>query len=353
MTDYEEILTFVYQTPVGVVRTGLSGNIDLINPFATSMLLMLGADSADSRFNLFDILKKSDPEFVKLIEKLTSGQSARFEKHRLQITSGPVTFIEISGYFNHKNLYFVMNDISQMVRLEQENERLDRARREQMEHLAKIGQGIRTVIHDLRNPIGIIQATSDMMSSLSEEDLREILTKALSPSLSEITNLIEDILDYTRLEVITRVKMPVSEFYTHLKRKLELQSIQSSLPIDLGSCPEGRIEVNTMKMIRVFTNILSNSIKVLKNLNKSDPLIRVGFETADGELLMTIADNGPGIPQEIQEKLFEPFAYKSDYAGNGIGMSIVKQIVENHDGQISFKTGSSGTVFTIRIPLII
>ncbi|MCP4217881.1 MAG: HAMP domain-containing histidine kinase, partial [bacterium] len=67
-------------------------------------------------------------------------------------------------------------------------------------------------------------------------------------------------------------------------------------------------------------------------------------------VLFAVKDHGPGIPPEIKDTLFEPFATANKHKGTGLGLFIVKNIVEAHKGTVSFETGPQGTEFFIRIP---
>jgi signal transduction histidine kinase len=77
-----------------------------------------------------------------------------------------------------------------------------------------------------------------------------------------------------------------------------------------------------------------------------------GVDAEDGWLVMTLGDTGPGIPEEIRDRLFESFVTQGKAGGTGLGLAIVKKIVDDHKGEIVFETSpGNGTTFRIRIPL--
>jgi signal transduction histidine kinase len=103
------------------------------------------------------------------------------------------------------------------------------------------------------------------------------------------------------------------------------------------------------KLMRVLQNLIGNAIDALHNA-KIEGLIEVVAKETDGSVILTVSDNGPGIPQSIRETFFEPFVTQGKNEGTGLGSAIVKTIIEAHRGSITFETSAQGTTFTIRLP---
>jgi signal transduction histidine kinase len=104
---------------------------------------------------------------------------------------------------------------------------------------------------------------------------------------------------------------------------------------------------------QVFTNLISNAVRAMGK--KGGTLaVRIAPQLAPGKKLMVqidISDTGPGIPEEIRERIFDPF-YTTDPNGTGLGLSITKQIVTAHKGSIYPTSFPGGTVFHIQIPAL-
>jgi signal transduction histidine kinase len=100
------------------------------------------------------------------------------------------------------------------------------------------------------------------------------------------------------------------------------------------------------KLVRILQNLTNNACQAMLFgghicLSARD----------DGEwVTLLVADNGPGIPVELREHLFEPFVTSGNHGGTGLGTSIAKSLIEAHGGTISFVTGDAGTTFSIRLP---
>ena len=100
---------------------------------------------------------------------------------------------------------------------------------------------------------------------------------------------------------------------------------------------------------QIWTNLIFNSIQVLKGSGK----IEIHLFQKDENIIFTITDNGPGIPIEIQEKIFLPlYTTKVGGEGSGMGLYITKQIVESHKGSITLKSEPGNTTFTITLPIL-
>jgi two-component system, NtrC family, sensor kinase len=102
---------------------------------------------------------------------------------------------------------------------------------------------------------------------------------------------------------------------------------------------------------QVWMNLLSNAAQAVEGTD--DPKVSIKTELQDDQVLITIADNGPGIKKDVQTKIFEPFfTTKPVGQGTGLGLSICHSIVERHRGKIWFETdGRRGTIFKVLLPI--
>ena len=209
------------------------------------------------------------------------------------------------------------------------------------------------VVHDLRNPLSNIKTISDMVELASVEEARELLQENINVILDEINGIIGDMLDYTRAEIPKLVPVSIAVINYHLSMKFDLMMKESGVTIEYYSVDDFDLLCEESKIVRVFNNIVGNAIKALVSHKISNPVIKVTIEKSNENALITIKDNGDGIPDELIGKLFEPFAFKSGYVGNGIGLPIVKSIIDMHNGSISVTSGKDGTEFKIMIPLAV
>ncbi len=103
------------------------------------------------------------------------------------------------------------------------------------------------------------------------------------------------------------------------------------------------------KLLRVLQNLVSNAIEAIHQTELSGEVV-VSAEEVGERVHLIVRDNGPGIPEEIQTKFFEPFVTYGKSGGTGLGTAIVQSIVDAHNGSIAFTTSGKGTTFTIKLP---
>jgi hypothetical protein len=111
------------------------------------------------------------------------------------------------------------------------------------------------------------------------------------------------------------------------------------------------VNIDKSQIIQVLNNLIKNAIQSLHNTNKGEIKIEISFKHINNQVSVTISDNGTGISEVDQEKIFIPhFTTKSK--GSGIGLSLVKQIIENHGGKIWFSSEEGkGSSFSFSIPI--
>jgi signal transduction histidine kinase len=101
---------------------------------------------------------------------------------------------------------------------------------------------------------------------------------------------------------------------------------------------------------RVLQNLVSNAAEVLAD--RPHGRIAIAARRLGRRCVLTIADNGPGIPPEIRSTLFEPFVTHGKIGGTGLGLAIARTVVEAHQGTIDFRSSKAGTTFIIELPLM-
>jgi signal transduction histidine kinase len=217
---------------------------------------------------------------------------------------------------------------------------------------------IHTMVHDLRNPLGVIYTSLQLLSmeaaTLLPPDYQQVL-KIASNNASKMQDLINSILDVSRLESgrmpLTYVPVQIYELVTQTlyeqqplaeERALYLENdVSPTLPV--VQADEGLIK-------RVLQNLIGNAIK----FTPQGGTIRVGAgETEDRMLTVEVSDTGPGISQEIQGRLFQKFVTgKHKARGSGLGLAFCKLVVEAHNGHISVRSEvGQGSTFTFALPI--
>jgi PAS domain S-box-containing protein len=245
----------------------------------------------------------------------------------------------------------IARDITQRKR----NERLLReAERQKDEFLA-------TLAHELRNPLAPICAAAELLrhaKSLAPE-LRAA-TAILERQARQMTHLVDDLLDVSRItsgrirlqpEPVELAELLQSIIETY-RQSAETARHQVTLTVSGASV---HVNGDRVRLTQVFSNILHNALKYTPPGGQ----IEIALRAENRQAVVSVRDNGMGIPPEMLEHIFEPFAqldrsYERAAAGLGIGLALAKRLVELHAGLIEARSDGrgKGTEFLIRLPAI-
>lgn len=265
---------------------------------------------------------------------------------RLNQVVGPIT---LSSPMNLHELESVLQHIAREVGAV--IEQMQQAQRDALraEQLAAVGQLAAGLAHELRNPLTAMK----MLTLSTAEEL-----SAEGRSVPDLEVVLDEV---TRLERMTQLfldfaRPPRSEWQTTDVRRIVEQAIHvlssragfQNVRLECDLCPEElRAELDARQIHQVLLNLVGNALDVLPNGGRITILLR--RYSAEFELIVT--DNGPGLPETIRDRLFEPFVTTRE-TGVGLGLSICRRIVEDHHGRISAEQGpEGGALFRIRCPI--
>ena len=213
--------------------------------------------------------------------------------------------------------------------------------------------------HELRNPLAPIGAASDLLSfaRLDEDQVRQT-SEIIGRQVHHMTGLIDDLLDVSRvtrgLVTLEKIEMDMKRVIADAVEQVEpmIEAQGHYLTVDVA--PEhAHILGDHKRLVQIVANLLNNSIKY----TPSGGHIYLRMAVPEGHIVLSVEDNGIGIDPQLQPHVFELFSQgkrRSDRSqgGLGIGLALVKNLVELHGGQVScFSEGSNkGSVFTVTLP---
>jgi len=214
--------------------------------------------------------------------------------------------------------------------------------------LAAIGQLAAGIIHDFKNPVAIIRGTAELLSTASTEPRSIKWCHKITDQVDRITELTRDILEYSRGRAVLNLEtVGLEEYLGEILKGHEETLRTHSLSASLVSGPSLTLRLDRVRFRRVLDNLIGNAAEALS----AGGSIRVGWALANGTATLSVADNGPGVPAQIIDTLFEPFVTSGKAQGTGLGLAISKKIVEEHGGTISVASEpGAGACFAITIP---
>jgi len=242
----------------------------------------------------------------------------------------------------------VMNSLANTLALKFEN-----LEAEENKRLADIGSMAATIVHDLKNPIGTIKGCAELANDQEiNQGSRQEFLNLICDEADRLSALAHEILEFSRGKINLNIASHDSEeFMFDNLRSLAPLFEENEIKLLCKINYEGVIKMDADRIRRVLLNLSNNSIDAMKNTSKENPVFNIVLNREIGQAVFTLADNGPGIPEDIRATLFEPFVTHGKSKGTGLGMAIVKKIVEAHEGTIRFETGSVGTTFFIELPV--
>ncbi|ACY18135.1 GAF domain-containing sensor histidine kinase [Haliangium ochraceum] len=224
-----------------------------------------------------------------------------------------------------------------------------RSARSKQERLASIGRMLASVLHDLKTPMTIISGYAQLMAQIDDADQREAYVEQILRQFDLMKGMTQEVLLFARgeSELLVRrifVNKFMDELLTQLNHALAGRNIK--LTID----PEYRdtAHFDEQKILRVMHNLARNAADAMPEGGS----LAIRTKTKDGSLVFEVEDSGGGIPPELDGRLFDLFS-SGKQGGTGLGLAIVKKIIEEHGGDITYRSvQGQGTCFTIRLPMV-
>jgi len=260
----------------------------------------------------------------------------------------------VSSMVRRSNSLFVEGLRKRNLELEAANKELHEAQEEllRIERLSNLGKFASLILHDIRNPISVLRTLAEMIllesgsGELVEKNAHRIIYQA-----DQMNNLVSELLDYSRGDIrLNMAIVDIKEFFNRLVKAIADSFKARNIDINTEIAFSGPVIMDDHRMFRVFLNLADNARKAMLK----GGIFAIKAERREQCLAIEVSDNGVGMPPGIQEKIFEPFFSHADSGGTGLGMSIVKSIVEAHQGSLRVRSEQyKGTVFTITLPLLV
>jgi signal transduction histidine kinase len=253
--------------------------------------------------------------------------------------------VRIEGRDEVAELAVAFNDMAERLAHSQELE--EQLRRQQ--RLTALGEVAVGIAHEVRNPLGVIKTSAQLLQKrghLPETDSR--LLSHVADEVRRIDALIGEFLAFARPRpsVLQRIDpLPVVRRAADFCGP-EFEKHRVTLVIQ-DHAPDSAIAADEDHLFQVFLNLFLNAVEAMPNGGN----IRVSRDCRGGEMRIAVSDTGAGIPEDIQDKIFNPFFTTKEH-GSGLGLAKVFTIVESHRGRVEFSSAhGKGTTFTLAFPL--
>lgn len=227
-------------------------------------------------------------------------------------------------------------------------------RRVEEEKLAAMGTATARILHQVKNPLQTIVLHADLLLDegiIGDPVSRREVCEAIVGESQRLVAMLNELSVYASgsRRALAREPLPLHDMLRHLARQEEREGEERGIRVDASAISEATILGDAYYLRQALDNLIRNACEAMSG--QEGALLMLGVEPVGSVAAVRVADNGPGIPPERLDGLFQPFV-STKGKGMGLGLSICKEIVEAHGGQIEVRSEpGAGTTFTLLLPL--
>lgn len=343
----------VRRVSVGVYRASEEGRLVEVNP---ALVRMLGypCESELLGLHLRDLF--ADPvEADRFRQRLPRGivdrVSSRWKRKDGTCLTVRLSVREIRD-LNSKSSFYdgIVDDVTDRLRQQEMLRRTER--------MACLGATLAGVAHELNNPLAAILGFAQLLMKKEVDPESRLALETIDHEAGRAGRIVRDLLTLVRKrEAERRVRVNLNEIVAYIvgTRRYALEThgitcvldLESQLPVIVG---------DRTQLEQVILNLLNNAEQAIRSANEEGGSVRVRTRTEGPNAVFEIEDDGPGVPNEARERIWDPFwTTKGLVAGTGLGLTVVRDIVAGHGGDIRVENisgprGAQGARFVVRLP---
>ena len=347
----------VEQSPVSIMITNISGDIEYVNPSFTKVTGYKLTEVKGKNPKILSSGESPKSVYKELWETIISGKTWQGEFHNKR-KNGELfwEFASISPIIDKKgdttNFIAIKEDITQR-KLAQLELIAAKEKAEEMSSLKT--KFLANMSHELRTPlIGVLGYAEILKNDLESYEHKDMVT-TIYDSGKRLLNTLNLVLDLSRIESnkeeINISKMNIGEITTKAVKLFELNAASKNLTIETKIINNIEVDLDERIFIQIINNLVTNAIKYT---DKGKIIVEIDHINTD--VILRVIDTGIGIPQDKQEIIFEEFRQVSEglnrrHQGTGLGLTITKKYIEMLNGTISVESKeNTGSVFTVKLP---
>jgi signal transduction histidine kinase len=216
------------------------------------------------------------------------------------------------------------------------------------ERLTVLGTMVSSIIHDLRNPMSAILSSAEYLEKTAPTDSVRQLSEIIRMSALKMVEMTDELLGFALGKVNLKPRATSVDRLLKLLDEEILGEVRASpVRVILSADKIGHLTLDETRLTRCFANIIKNAKEALGE----EGTITIEIRDAGSKMRVSISDTGPGVPEVIRGRIFEPFVTCGKKRGTGLGMAIAKSTVDAHGGRIWLESETGkGTTFHVEVP---
>ncbi|WP_317056660.1 ATP-binding protein [Roseovarius rhodophyticola] len=232
---------------------------------------------------------------------------------------------------------------------------LDRQRDQlfQAEKLSALGELLAGIAHELNNPLSIIAGNAEILHEELENSPQERRVEKLSQAAQRCIRIVRSFLSLAREEPLDLKPLRISELVSNAVEAATQEAERANVILEVdGSQPCSEVIADEVQLTQVLINLLTNGVHAVRDSGVGDQ-VSIGWTCNGNTLCLRVADNGPGVPDDLKSRIFDPlFTTKQAGKGTGVGLAYCHRIITAHKGQIHLENDKAqGAAFVFELPL--
>lgn len=260
--------------------------------------------------------------------------------------------VQAKKYKDGEEAIFIGIDITERKRVEQALDE-EHQRRLQDAKMASLGEMAASIAHEINSPLAIIQGNAEILEAYTDQPERvEKTAKKIQKTVMRIAKIVKSLKTYSRNgESDPFEANSLSEIVEDTLELCQKRIKNSGAELHVDEIPKDFLfDCRPTEISQILVNLLNNASDAIADLEEK--WIRLEFEQKKDYFILTVTDSGPGIPEEIRDKLMEPFfSTKEVGKGTGLGLSLSKGFTAEHNGEFEIDGNCKNTRFVIRLPI--
>lgn len=255
--------------------------------------------------------------------------------------------ISTSSYKDEdNNLHHILavKDLTDLQNLEEQLKRKER--------LSAMGELASGVAHEIRNPLNaigtIIQQLDKDFKPVNDEDEYHSLAKIVQKEIKRINETVTSFLRFSKPEGVKPGCFYINEIFEQVKKQYAAHLDSKKIFLEINNSFYDKVVWDKNQILQSLINLIQNSVDAIENKGNIK-ITAIKAEAKEGFVEINVEDNGPGIPEAIQKKIFNLY-FTTKARGTGIGLPLVQKIIDEHGGLIIMNSAPGKTIFTVQLP---